>query len=84
MFPIISPFIGILGAFATGSNNNSNELFASLQESIAVFLKLSPTVMIAAQTASGSLGSMIAPAKIFVGSSTVGLPGRDDDGRRWF
>jgi len=79
VFPIVSPLIGILGAFATGSNNNSNVLLASLQENVAHILKLSPTILIAAQTAGGSLGSMIAPAKLFVGCSTVGLINRDGD-----
>jgi lactate permease len=78
-FPLISPLIGMLGAFATGSNNNSNVLFASLQEGIAVILKISPGIIVSAQTTGGSLGSMIAPAKIIVGLSTVNRPGQDGD-----
>jgi len=78
-FPIVSPLIGILGAFASGSNNNSNVLFASLQHNAATMLDLDPRVMIAAQTTGGSLGSMIAPAKLIVGCSTVGLKGRDGE-----
>ena len=69
----------MIGAFATGSNNNSNILFGPLQEGIAVLLKLSPAVIVAAQTTGGALGSMIAPAKIIVGCSTVGLQGHDGD-----
>lgn len=79
VFPLVSPLIGMLGAFATGSNNNSNVLFASMQEGIALILKLSPGIIIAAQTTGGSLGSMIAPAKIIVGLSTVNQPDRDGD-----
>lgn len=78
-FPIISPIIGMIGAFATGSNNNSNVLFGPLQESMATILKISPALIVAAQTTGGSLGSMIAPAKIIVGCSTVGLHGQDGD-----
>jgi lactate permease len=77
VFPLISPIIGMMGAFATGSNNNSNILFGPLQEGIAAMLKLSPAVIVAAQTTGGSLGSMIAPAKIIVGCSTVGLQSQD-------
>jgi lactate permease len=77
VFPLISPIIGMIGAFATGSNNNSNILFGPLQEGIAAMLKLSPAVIVAAQTTGGSLGSMIAPAKIIVGCSTVGLQSQD-------
>jgi len=79
VFPLISPIIGMLGAFATGSNNNSNVLFAPLQQNIATMLGLSSAIIVAAQTTGGSLGSMVAPAKIIVGCSTVGLQGRDGD-----
>lgn len=75
-FPLVSPYIGMLGAFATGSNNNSNVLFAPLQEGIAVMLRISPAVIVAAQTTGGSLGSMIAPAKVIVGCSTVNIQDR--------
>ncbi len=76
-FPLISPLIGILGAFATGSNNNSNVLFAPLQKNAALLLQIDPRLLLAAQTAGGALGSMIAPAKITVGCSTVGLKGQE-------
>ena len=79
LFPLVSTYIGMLGAFATGSNNNSNVLFAPLQEKIALILNLSPAMIVAAQTTGGSLGSMIAPAKVIVGCSTVGLQGRDGE-----
>lgn len=72
-YPLVSPFIGALGAFITGSNNNSNVLFAALQMRTAELLNLSVTLILAAQTAGGSLGSIMAPAKVIVGCSTVGL-----------
>jgi lactate permease len=78
-FPLVAPLIGILGAFATGSNNNSNVLFAPLQNSIAALLAMDPRLLLAAQTAGGALGSMIAPAKLTVGCSTIGLKGSEGD-----
>jgi lactate permease len=78
-FPLVSPLVGILGAFATGSNNNSNVLFAPLQKNIAALLELDPRLLLATQTAGGSLGSMLAPAKLIVGCSTVGLQGREGE-----
>lgn len=78
-FPLVSPLVGILGAFATGSNNNSNVLFAPLQNTIARLLRIDPRLLLSAQTAGGALGSMIAPAKIAVGCSTVGMKGREGD-----
>ena len=38
---------------------------------------LSAALILAAQTTGGALGSMIAPAKILVGCSTVGLSGKE-------
>ncbi len=78
-FPLVSPLVGILGAFATGSNTNSNVLFGTLQRDAALLLGIAPAILIAAQTTGGSLGGMIAPAKLIVGCSTVNLKGRDGE-----
>lgn len=79
IFPVVSPLVGILGAFATGSNNNSNVLFAPLQMNIAGLLQVMPMILVGAQTAGGALGSMIAPAKLVIGCTTVGLDQRDGE-----
>jgi lactate permease len=76
-YPIVSPWVGILGAFATGSNNNSNVLFGPLQKNAAMLLRINPPLLVAAQTAGGSLGSMLAPVKIILGCGTVGLVGQE-------
>lgn len=76
-FPFLSPFIGMLGAFMTGSNTNSNVVFGGLQQQTAQMLSLPVAVILAAQTTGGSLGSMLAPAKIIVGCSTAGLSGQE-------
>jgi lactate permease len=75
-FPFLSPFIGALGAFMTGSNTNSNVVFGQLQLQTADALGLVVAVILAAQTAGGAIGSVFAPAKVIVGSSTV--PGAED------
>ena len=71
VFPFLSPFIGAFGAFMTGSNTNSNVLFGQLQQETALALGISITTILAAQTAGGAIGSLFAPAKVIVGSSTV-------------
>ncbi len=78
-FPFFSPLIGMLGAFMTGSNTNSNVIFAPLQKQAAELIGISVFVILAAQTTGGSLGSMLAPAKIIVGCSTAGLAGREGE-----
>jgi lactate permease len=58
-----------LGAFLTGSNTNSNLLFAPLQQRMARVLGLPEKILLAAQTAGGAVGSVISPAKIGLGST---------------
>ena len=70
LYPLFSPLIGVVGSFATGSNVNSNVLFGTLQKGVAVLVGVSPVVVLAAQTVGGGMGSMIAPAKLAVGTST--------------
>ena len=77
LFPFMSPFIGLLGAFMTGSNTNSNVVFAGLQQTTAALVGVSVPLILAAQTTGGSLGSMLAPAKVIVGCSTAGLAGQE-------
>jgi len=76
-FPLVSPFIGALGAFMTGSNTNSNVIFGGLQQRVATLVGVSPIIILAAQTAGGAIGSLFAPAKVIVGCSTVGLGGQE-------
>jgi len=77
LYPFFSAWIGLLGAFMTGSNTNSNVVFGVLQQQTAELAGLSTAIILAAQTTGGALGSMIAPAKILVGCSTVGLSGKE-------
>lgn len=77
IYPMIAPFIGALGAFITGSNTNSNVLFGVLQQNAAQLMNLSVPLILAAQTAGGALGSVLAPAKVIVGCSTAGLGGKE-------
>ena len=76
-YPFFSTWIGLLGAFMTGSNTNSNVVFGVLQMKTAELAGLNIAIILAAQTTGGALGSMIAPAKILVGCSTVGLSGEE-------
>jgi lactate permease len=77
LYPVVAPFIGLLGAFMTGSNTNSNVVFAPLQQQAAGLLQISAVVILAAQTTGGAVGSALAPAKLIVGCSTAGLVGQE-------
>lgn len=76
-FPVVSPLIGLLGAVITGSNTNSNVLFGALQRDGAQMLAMNPALMAALQSSGGSLGSMVAPAKVVLATATTGLLGQE-------
>jgi lactate permease len=79
VYPLVSPFIGLLGSFMTGSNTNSNVVFASMQMETARLLSISTAIILAVQTTGGAVGSMLAPSKIIVGCSTAGLAGKEGE-----
>jgi len=79
LFPVFSPYIGVLGAFLTGSNTNSNVMFGALQYETAKVLGISSVIMAAVQSVGGSVGCSIAPSKVLIGSATVGLEGRESE-----
>jgi len=78
-FPLIAPWIGGIGAFMTGSNTNSNVVFAGLQTRTAELLKYSVPAILAGQTAGAAVASVAAPTKVVVGASTAGMAGKEGD-----
>ena len=78
-FAVFSPYIGVLGTFMTGSNTNSNVMFGALQVESANALGISTVTIASIQSIGGSLGSAIAPAKVLVGTTIVGLSGRENE-----
>jgi lactate permease len=79
LFPFVSPWIGALGAFMTGSNTNSNVVFGALQMRTAELLNYAIPIILAAQTSGAALASVMAPTKVVVGASTAGMSGREGD-----
>ena len=77
LFPIFSPYIGVLGAFMTGSNTNSNAMFGALQVETAAALGIGLVTIAATQSIGGSLGSSVAMSKVMAGTAVVGLGGRE-------
>ena len=75
----ISPFIGLLGTFITSSNLASNILFGNFQETTAITLKLSSSLVLAAQTAGGAIGAVISPGNVVLGATTTNTLGKEDE-----
>jgi lactate permease len=63
----------------TGSNTNSNVVFGGLQLRTAQFLGYSAAFILAGQTAGAAVASVLAPTKVVVGASTVGMAGREGE-----
>ncbi len=74
-FPVVSPFIGILGAFISGSNTVSNMLFAPMQFETAVLLNMAPVWILALQCVGGAIGNMICVNNVVAACATVGVNG---------
>ncbi len=79
LFAPFAPWLGALVAFVTGSNMASNLLVGALQARMASLLGLRVVVILAAQNAGAALGSILSPAKLMVGCSTVGMTGREGE-----
>ena len=77
LFPVFSPYIGVLGSFMTGSNTNSNAMFGALQVETAASLGVGAVAIAATQSIGGSLGSSVAMSKVAAGAAAVGLEGRE-------
>jgi lactate permease len=76
-FPLISPFIGALGAFVSGSCTVSSVLFSSLQFQTATMLALPPAVIVALQISGGAIGNMICINNVVAVTSTAGARGTE-------
>lgn len=76
-YPIISPLIGTLGTFVTGSDTSSNILFGALQSEVANSIGVNPYWLAAANTSGATAGKMISPQSIAVATSATGLIGSE-------
>ncbi len=78
-YGFLSPVIGALGAFMTSSNTASNILFGALQLETSAALGTSESWILAGQTAGGAIGNAISPANVILGTTAVGIVGREGD-----
>ncbi|RKD25032.1 hypothetical protein BEP19_04185 [Ammoniphilus oxalaticus] len=79
LFPLLSPFIGILGGFVTSSGTSSNILFTGLQYEVATILSISATIILAAQTTGSSLSNSFSPGNAALGAGVSGLSGQEGE-----
>lgn len=78
-YPFISPFIGALGAFVTGSGTSTCVLFGGLQSQTAISLGLNPSWMAAANVMGAGIGKMICPQCIAIGAGAINAVGKESE-----
>ena len=74
-FVWVSPWLGAVSGWITGSNLGGNAMFAPLQQATARHLSLSVGWLVAAQNAATTLGRLLSPAILVLCSSTANLTG---------
>lgn len=74
-FPLISPLLGALGTFITGSDTSSNVLFGELQKQTAIQIGSNYNWITAANASGATAGKMISPQSIAIATSATGLSG---------
>ena len=77
LFPLLSPVIGWIGVFVTGSVTNANVLFAGLQSTTATQIGVDPTLLAAANTAGGVMGKIVSPQSIAIAAAAVKSAGEE-------
>jgi lactate permease len=77
IFPLVSPFLGWVAVFLSGSDTSGNALFGNLQVVAANQLGLNPVLIAATNSSGGVMGKMISPQNIATGVSVTDLKGRE-------
>lgn len=72
-YPLVSPFVGIMGTFITGSTTLSNIVFAPSQFSAAQMLSLDPEIVLSLQHTGASIGNAICLFNIIAAATIAGI-----------
>ena len=77
LYVVIAPFIGVLGAFVSGSATVSMTLFANLQYETATALDLPAVLMVSMQCVGAAIGNMVCINNAVAACATIGTSGRE-------
>jgi lactate permease len=77
LFVFISPFLGWIAVFLSGSDTSGNALFGNLQVVAARQLGLDPVLFAATNSSGGVMGKMISPQNIATGCAVTDLRGQE-------
>lgn len=76
-YPLISPIIGALGTFITGSDTSANVLFGELQVQAANAIGANPYWIAGGNVMGATAGKMISPQSIAVATAATNLVGNE-------
>jgi len=77
IFILLSPFLGWVAVFLSGSDTSGNALFGNLQVVASRQLGLDPVLFAATNSSGGVMGKMISPQNIATGVSVTDLRGKE-------
>jgi lactate permease len=77
LFVFLSPFLGWVAVFLSGSDTSGNALFGNLQVVAANQLNLNPVLFAATNSSGGVMGKMISPQNISTGAAVTSLKGQE-------
>lgn len=79
IFPLLVPFIGLLGGFVSGSETSAIAMFTRYQTQTANTLGLDPITLGTANGIGGGLASVLTPAKVQNAAATIDQIGIEGD-----
>ncbi len=77
LFVLLSPYLGWVAVFLSGSDTSGNALFGNLQVVASKQLGLNPLLFAATNSSGGVMGKMISPQNIATGVSVTDLKGKE-------
>ncbi|MEI4791214.1 L-lactate permease [Bacillus sp. FJAT-53060] len=79
LFPLVSPVLGWIGVFITGSVVSNNALFGNLQAVTASQIGSQVGLLIGANTTGGVMAKLISPQSIAIATAAVGETGKESE-----
>ncbi|MED3762193.1 L-lactate permease [Peribacillus frigoritolerans] len=79
IFPLLSPLLGWIGVFMTGSVVNNNTLFAPIQVTAGNIIGTNSSLLVSANTAGGVMAKLVSPQSIAIAAAAVGETGKESD-----
>ena len=78
-FPLVAPWIGMIGTFVTGSGTSSGMLFGPVQLEAANALATDPYWLVALNSLGVAAGKMLSPQTLAIGLAAVQVQGKDSE-----